>query len=158
AFVTDACSRRIVGWATRSSMTTEALSLEALEHALNTARDHAGQNVGHRLVHHSDRGSQYVAIAYTEKLAEHGIRPSVGTVGDSYDNALAEAVNGLYKAELIYSQPAWAGLAEVEFATMNWVHWWNTRRLHEHLGYRTPAEVEAEYYDHHQREAALAAV
>lgn len=79
-----------------------------------------------------------MAIAYTEKLAEHGISPSVGTVGDSYDNALAEAVNGLYKAELIYSQPAWAGLAEVEFATMNWVHWWNTRRLHEHLGNRPP--------------------
>ena len=122
-------------------MTTEALSLEALEHALNTARGGAEQ-----LLHHSDRGSQYVAVAYTERLADAGIRPSVGSVGDSYDNALAETVNGLYKTELIYSQPAWAGLTEVEFATMNWVHWWNTGRLHEGLGHRTPAEVEAEHF------------
>ncbi|GAA1369135.1 transposase InsO family protein [Brevibacterium luteolum] len=142
AFVIDAYSRRIVGWATRSSMTTEALSLEALEHALNTARGGAEQ-----LVHHSDRGSQYVAVAYTERLADAGIRPSVGSVGDSYDNALAETVNGLYKTELIYSQPAWAGLTEVEFATMNWVHWWNTGRLHEGLGHRTPAEVEAKHFE-----------
>ena len=151
AFVTDAYSRRIVGWATRSTMTTEALSLEALEHALVTAK----RQEDAQLVHHSDRGSQYVAIAYTEKLADHGIRPSVGTVGDSYDNALAEAVNGLYKTELIYSQPAWRSLTEVEFATMNWVHWWNTARLHEHLGQQTPAEVEATYYEH-QREESLA--
>ncbi|GAB3850505.1 hypothetical protein GCM10028800_21670 [Nesterenkonia populi] len=147
AFVIDAYSRRIVGWATRASMTTEALSLEALEHAVATAR--RSEEGG--LVHHSDRGGQYVAVAYTEKLADHGIRPSVGTVGDSYDNALAEAVNGLYKTELIYSQPAWRSLTEVEFATMNWVHWWNTRRLHGHLGHQTPAEVEAAYYEH-QRE------
>ncbi|WP_375544711.1 IS3 family transposase, partial [Brevibacterium luteolum] len=102
AFVIDAYSRRIAGWATRSSMTTHALSLEALEHALNTATTGIAE-----LVHHSDRGSQYVAIAYTERLITAGITPSVGTVGDSYDNALAETVNGLYKAELIYSQPAW---------------------------------------------------
>lgn len=143
AFVTDAYSRRIVGWATRSTMTTEALSLEALEHALATAK----RQEDAQLVHHSDRGSQYVAIAYTDKLADHGIRPSVGTVGDSYDNALAESVNGLYKTELIYSQPAWASLTEVEFATMNWVHWWNTARLHENLGQQTPAEVESAYYE-----------
>ena len=118
AFVTDACTRRIVGWATRSSMSTEALSLHALEHALATARREITD-----LVHHSDRGGQYLAITYTERLADAGITPSVGTVGDSYDNALAEAVNGLYKTELIYSQPSWAGMAEVEFATMNWVHW-----------------------------------
>lgn len=114
----DAYSRRITGWATRSSMTTEALSLEALEHALNTARGGTEQ-----LIHHSDRGSQYVAFAYTERLVEAGIHPSVGTVGDSYVNALAETVNGLYKTELMYSQPAWAGLTEVELAAMNWVHW-----------------------------------
>ena len=148
AFVIDAYSRRIVGWATRSSMTTEALSLEALEHALATARRQ--QNTD--LVHHSDRGGQYVAVAYTEKLADHGIRPSVGTVGDSYDNSLAETVNGLYKTELIYSQPGWRSLTEVEFATMNWVHWWNTHRLHEHLRHQTPAEVEAAYYEHQREE------
>lgn len=91
-----------------------------------------------------------MAIAYTEKLADHGIAPSVGAVGDSYDNALAETVNGLYKTELIYSQPAWRSLTEVEFATMNWVHWWNTARLHEHLGHRTPAEIETAYYEHHR--------
>lgn len=90
----------------------------------------------------------YVAVAYTERLADAGIRPSVGSVGDSYDNALAETVNGLYKTELIYSQPREsAGLTEVEFATMNWVHWWNTGRLHEGLGHRTPAEVEAEHFE-----------
>lgn len=148
AFVIDAYSRRIVGWATRSSMTTEALSLEALEHALATARRQ--KNVG--LVHHSDRGGQYVAVAYTEKLTDHGIHPSVGSIGDSYDNALAETINGLYKTELIYSQPAWRSLTEVEFATMNWVHWWNTARLHEHLGHQTPAEVEAAYYEHQREE------
>lgn len=131
AFVIDAYSRRIAGWATRSSMTT---------HALNTATTGIAE-----LVHHSDRGSQYVAIAYTERLITAGITPSVGTVGDSYDNALAETVNGLYKAEQIYSQPAWNSLTDVEFATMNWVHWWNTTRLHEALGYKTPAEVEAQH-------------
>lgn len=153
AFVIDAYSRKIVGWATRASMTTEALSLEALEHALATARRQ--QNIN--LVHHSDRGSQYVALAYTEKLADHGIRPSVGTVGDSYDNSLAETVNGLYKTELIYSQPSWRSLTEVEFATMNWVHWWNTTRLHEYLGHQTPAEIEAAYYEH-QREQTPAPI
>lgn len=141
AFVTDVFSRKIVGWATRSSMTTEALSLEALEHAINTALHQFDD-----LVHHSDRGSQYVALAYTDRLAEAGIKPSVGTVGDSYDNALAETVNGLYKTELIYSQPAWASVTDVEFATMNWVHWWNTTRIHEALGYRTPSQVEAEHF------------
>lgn len=121
-------------------MRTHALSLEALEHALNTATTGIAD-----LVHHCDRGSQYVAIAYTERLAAAGISPSVRTVGDSYDNALAQTANGLYKAELIYSQPACSSLTDVEFATMNWVHWWNTTRLHEALGYQTPAQVEARY-------------
>ena len=99
-----------------------------------------------------------MSLAYSDALIAAGVTASVGTVGDSYDNALAETVNGLYKTEIIYSKRVWPSATAVEIATLDWVHWWNTRRLHEHLGYRTPAEVEAEYYDHHWREAALAAV
>ncbi|MDC7106590.1 integrase core domain-containing protein, partial [Corynebacterium striatum] len=93
-----------------------------------------------------DRGSQYVSLKYSTALAESGIRPSVGTVGDSYDNALAETVNGLYKAELIHARGPWTSVGEVELATLRWVHWWNTKRLHEALDYATPQEVETEYY------------
>ncbi|MBS6618959.1 MAG: IS3 family transposase [Varibaculum cambriense] len=139
AFVTDAFSRKIVGWATRSTMKTEALPLEALEQAIMNAKERLSG-----LIHHSDHGSQYTSITYNDKLAHWGIKPSTGSVGDSYDNALAEAVNGLYKSELIYSQ-SWASLTEVEFATMNWVHWWNHERLHEALGYRTPNEIITSY-------------
>lgn len=130
-------------------MRTDALPLEALEHAIINAR----QNLS-SLVHHSDRGSQYVSIAYTEHLAEVGIKASVGSVGDSYDNALAEAVNGLYKAELIHARKAWPSVTEVEFETMGWVHWWNHDRVHENLGYATPAETETTYYETHTRAAA----
>lgn len=150
AFVTDVFSRKIVGWATRTTMRTEDLPLEALEHALVSAKDQALDG----LVHHSDRGSQYVSIRYSERLTEAGITGSVGTVGDSYDNALVEAVDGLYKAELIHARPAWPSVTEVEFQTMNWVAWWNTQRLHETLDYATPAEVEAAYYQ--SRDAAPA--
>ena len=96
------------------------------------------------LTQHCGHGSQYTSIAYNERLTDYGIKPSTGTVGDSYDNALAEAINGLYKAELIYSHP-WALLTEVEFATLNWVHWWNNKRLHEALGNRTPADIIGKY-------------
>lgn len=96
------------------------------------------------LVHHADHGSQYTSIAYSEKLADYGIKPSTGSVGDSYDNALAESVNGLYKAELIYSQ-SWRSCTEVEWATLNWVHWWNHERLHEPLDYCTPTEIIDKY-------------
>ncbi|MFW9164861.1 integrase core domain-containing protein, partial [Corynebacterium striatum] len=116
--------------------------MEALEHALTTA----GRIHGNQLIHHSDRGSQYVSLKYSTALAESGIRPSVGTVGDSYDNALAETVNGLYKAELIHAQGPWTSVGEVELATLRWVHWWNTKRLHEALDYATPQEIETEYY------------
>ena len=116
AFVTDVYSRKIVGWATRSSMKTEVLPLQALEQAIALARDNLAG-----LVHHCDHGSQYTSIAYNNKLTDYGIKPSTATVGDSYDNALAETVNGLYKTELIYSQ-TWETLSEVEFTTMNWVH------------------------------------
>lgn len=143
AFITDAFSRKIVGWATRSSLTTEDLPLEALELAIELAREDLTG-----LVHHSDKGCQYVSLKYGQKLLEHGICPSTGSVGDSYDNALAETVNGLYKTELIYSQ-SWQSLTEVEFATLNWVHWWNNQRLHQALNYATPAEVIAAYNQPH---------
>ena len=146
AFITDTFSRKIVGWATRSTMRTDALPLEALEHALIAAKDQAMGNLN-GLVHHSDRGSQYVSILYTEHLKDAGITASVGSAGDAYDNALAETVNGLYKAELIHARPAWPSKTEVEFETMNWVHWWNNSRLHQALEYQTPAEVEAAYYE-----------
>lgn len=141
AFVTDVYSRKIVGWATRSSMKTQTLPLEALEQAIQGAKDTLVD-----LTHHSDHGSQYTSIAYNEKLADYGIKPSTGSVGDSYDNALAEAVNGLYKTELIYSQ-TWRSCTEVEWETLNWVHWWNHERLYEALEYRTPAEI-IDMYNH----------
>lgn len=142
AFVTDVFSRKIVGWSTRASMKTETLPLEALEQAIQSAR---GNLEG--LVHHSDHGSQYVSIVYNDKLADHGIIPSTGSIGDSYDNALAETVNGLYKSELIYSR-RWESLIDVEYATMNWVYWWNNQRLHEALGYHTPEETITMYNQH----------
>lgn len=152
AFVTDVFSRKIVGWSTRSTMRTEDLPLEALEHALIAAKDQALQG----LVHHSDRGSQYVSIRYSERLEEAGITPSVGSRGDAYDNVLAETVNGLYKAELIFARPAWPSVTEVEFETLKWVHWWNHNRLHEALDYLTPTEYETNHYNTHARAKALA--
>lgn len=145
ALITDACTRRIVGWAVAATLHTESLPLQALEHALLSTD--ADLRDG-RLVHHSDRGVQYVSLAYTETLADHGVAASVGSVGDSYDNALAEAVNGLYKAEIIHARRVWPSVTAVEIATMDWVQWWNTSRLHQSLDYRTPTEVEAEYTQH----------
>lgn len=149
AFITDAFARRIVGWQVAGSLRTE-LALDALELAL-FAR-------GVRLpglIHHSDRGVQYVALRYTERLAEAAAAPSVGRRGDSYDNALAELVNALYKAELIRRR-TWSNLAEMERATADWVRWWNEVRLHEACGYRPPAEYEAAYHrlDRQPTEAA----
>lgn len=145
-------SRKIVGWSTRATLKTEDLPLEALQHALVNAKN---QDLG-GLVHHSDRGSQYVSVRYTENLADYGIAASVGSRGDSYDNALAEAVNGLYKAELIHARHAWPSVTEVEFETMKWVHWWNTTRLHQRLDYKTPTEYETVYYEHHAKALAHA--
>jgi transposase InsO family protein len=142
AFITDVYSRRIVGWAVAPTLHTQSLPLLALEHALlssGASRNESG------LIHHSDRGTQYVSLAYSDALITAGAKASVGTVGDSYDNALAETVNGLYKTELIYSKRIWESVSEVELSTMGWVHWWNTSRLHEALGFRTPAAVEATY-------------
>jgi transposase InsO family protein len=141
AFVVDTFARRIVGW--RASRTAHAsFVLDALEQALHDRRPaHRGG-----LVHHSDRGSQYVSIKYTERLAEAGIEPSVGSVGDSYDNALAETINGLYKAELIHRRGPWRPFDAVEYATLKWVDWFNNRRLLEPIGNIPPAEAEARYY------------
>jgi transposase InsO family protein len=140
AFVVDAFSRRIVGWRVSSSLRSD-LALDALEQAL-----HARPGID-QLIHHSDRGVQYVSIRYTERLAEAGIEPSVGSVGDAYDNALAETINGLYKAEVIWKNGPWRNLEEVEFATLEWVAWFNHRRLLSSIGDVPPAEFEAMYYE-----------
>jgi transposase InsO family protein len=141
AFVIDAYARRIVGW--RVSRSAHAgFVLDALEQALHDRRPLSGGG----LVHHSDRGVQYVSIKYTERLAEAGIEPSVGSVGDSYDNALAETINGLYKAEVIHRRGPWRSLEAVEYATLEWVDWFNNRRLLEPIGNIPPAEAEARYH------------
>lgn len=141
AFVIDAYARRIVGW--RVSRTAHAgFVLDALEQALHDRRPIHGGG----LVHHSDRGVQYVSIKYTERLAEAGIEPSVGSVGDSYDNALAETINGLYKAEVIHRRGPWRSFEAVEFATLEWVDWFNNRQLLEPIGNIPPAEAEERYY------------
>jgi putative transposase len=143
ALVIDAFSRFIVGWQAARSLRTD-LALDALEMAIWTRH---GELEG--LVHHSDRGGQYLAIRYTERLAEAGAVTSVGSRGDSYDNALAETIIGLYKTELIRRRGPWKGLDEVEYATLEWVDWFNHRRLLEPIGHVPPAEFEAAY---HQRE------
>ena len=141
AFVIDAFARRIVGWRV-SRTATAGFVLDALEQAL-----HARRPVEGGLVHHSDRGVQYVSITYTERLAEAGIAPSVGSVGDSYDNALAETVIGLFKTEVIRRLGPWRSLEAVEFATLAWVDWFNHRRLLEPIGFVPPAEAEAAFYN-----------
>lgn len=141
AFVIDVFARCIVGWRVSSSMHTD-FALDALEQALYDRQPQ--QTDG--LVHHSDRGSQYVSIRYTERLAEAGIEPSVGSRGDSYDNALAETINGLYKAEVIHRRGPWKTNASVELATLEWVSWFNHHRLLEPIGYIPPAEAEENYY------------
>ncbi|WP_408929302.1 IS3 family transposase [Corynebacterium marquesiae] len=148
AFVTDVYSRRIVGWALSDSMRTEALPLQALNQAIASAEETTG------LIHHSDHGSQYVSVVYNQRLAQHGIAASTGTVGDSYDNALAENVNGSYKNELIHTR-RWDDVVEVEIATFEWVSWWNETRLHQSLDYRTPVEVETEFWDQHPPQAII---
>ena len=141
AFVIDTFARRIVGW--RASRTAHAgFVLDALEQALCDRRPVRGGG----LVHHSDRGVQYVSIKYTERLKDAGVEPSVGSVGDSYDNALAETINGLYKAEVIWRRGPWRSFEQVEFATLEWVDWFNNRRLLEPIGNIPPAEAEARYY------------
>jgi len=138
AFVIDVFARRIVGWRVSRSMHTDFV-LDALEQALY-ARQPSPEEA---LIHHSDRGSQYVSIRYSERLAEAGIEPSVGSKGDSYDNVLAETINGLYKAEMIHRRAPWKTKESVELATLEWVSWFNHHRLLEPIGYIPPAEAEA---------------
>jgi len=152
AFVIDAYARRIVGW--RVSRSAHAgFVLDALEQALHDRKPISGRG----LVHHSDRGVQYVSIKYTERLAEAGLVPSVGSVGDSYDNALAETINGLYKAEVIWQRSPWRSFEAVEYATLEWVDWVNNRRLLEPIGNIPPAEAEANYYASLEQPVRLAA-
>ena len=151
AFVIDVFVRRIVGWRVSSTMQTDFV-LDALEQALHERRPDADA-----LVHHSDRGSQYLSIRYTERLAEARIQPSVGSRGDSYDNALAESINGLYKAELIHRRRPWKTRETVELATLKWVHWFNNTRLLTPIGGIPPAEAEANYWRQLASEAAQVA-
>jgi transposase InsO family protein len=141
AFVIDVFARRIVGWRVSASLRTDFV-LDALEQAIY---ERCGDGVTD-LVHHSDRGTQYLSMRYSDRLTEAGIAPSVGSRGDSYDNALAESVIGLFKTEVIQRKGPWRHLEAVEFATLEWVDWFNTRRLLEPIGYVPPAEYEEQYY------------
>ena len=152
AFVVDAFSRMIVGWRVSGSLRSD-LALDALEQALHARPDTDGD-----LVHHSDRGVQYLSIRYTERLAEAGIEPSVGSRGDSYDNALAETIIGLYKTEVIRRLGPWRSIDQVEFATLDWVHWFNNRRLLEPIGNIPPVEFEELFYRQQEEAPAREAV
>jgi putative transposase len=147
AFVSDVYSRRIVGWRTAEAMPTQ-LPLDALEMALWT-RSRAGHDTA-GVVHHSDAGSQYTAIRYANRLLDAGAVASIGTVGDSYDNAMAESVIGLYKTECVRHDGPLRGLDDLELATLSWVHWFNHHRLHSMIGHVPPIEYETEYYRHNQ--------
>lgn len=142
-------SRRIVGWRVSNSLRSD-LALDALEQALHARGGPSG------VVHHSDRGTQYTSIRYTQRLAEAGVERSVGSVGDSYDNALAGTINGLYKTEVIRRQGPWRNIQAVEFATLRWVDWFNNRRLLEPLGYVPPAEYEEAWYRSQESRAMVA--
>jgi putative transposase len=152
AFVVDAYARRILGWRVAATMAT-SMVLDSIEQAIWT-RQREGQFDLKEVVHHTDRGSQYTSIRFTERLAEAGIQPSVGAVGSSYDNALAETINGLYKTELIKPRKPWRTIEEVELATAEWIDWFNHRRLYEYCGDIPPVDLEAAYYAQHPRPAA----
>ena len=152
AFVVDAYARRILGWRVASTMAT-SMVLDAIEQAIWT-RQQEGVLDLKDVVHHTDRGSQYTSIRFSERLAEAGIQPSVGAVGSSYDNALAETINGLYKTELIKPRKPWQTIDDVELATAEWVDWFNHRRLYEYCGDIPPVELETAYYAQIRRPAA----
>ena len=152
AFVVDAYARRILGWRVAATMNT-TMVLDSIEQAIWT-RQREGIFDLKDVVHHTDRGSQYTSIRFTERLAEAGIQPSVGAVGSSYDNALAETINGLYKTELIKPRKPWRTVEEVEYATAEWVDWFNHHRLYEYCGDIPPVEMETAHYAQTQRPAA----
>ena len=151
AFVIDVFARRVIGWRVARSMQTE-LVLDALEQALWSRSEVEG------VIHHSDRGTQYLSIRYSERLTEAGVEPSVGTTGDSYDNALAETIIGLYKTEVIYHRGPWRNIDAVEYATLEWVDWFNNRRLLEPIGNIPPAEFEMAYHRQRKESAMVAAL
>jgi putative transposase len=152
AFCIDVFARMITGWGSSRSMSTD-LVLDALEMGIWQRQRAGHSNQG--LVHHSDAGSQYTSIGYTERLAEAGAKPSIGSVGDSYDNAMAESILGLFKTEVIRRRGPWRGLDDVEIATLEWVDWFNNRRLLQAIGHRPPAEHEATYYSQNQPSETL---
>ena len=151
AFAADVFARRIVGWACATTMDTRELPLQALEQAISWAASHGGTD---GLVHHSDHGARYISLVCTTRVGEFGMLPSTGTVGDSYDNAMAESADGAYKTELVWRRKPFRDLRDLELATFRWVSWWNSKRLHRSLGYRTPERTETEYYANQAAQAA----
>ena len=147
AFILDMCTRQVVGWQVSTSLHTR-LALDALDRAIWARRRHERDLSA--LIHHSDKGVQYCAVRYTQRLADAGVVASVGSTGDSYDNAAAEAFNSLFKSELIRNRGPWQGIGDLEFAVAEYLDWYNHRRLHSEIGYRPPAEYEATFYDQTQ--------
>ena len=151
AFVTGVYARRIVGWACAMTMNTQELPLQALRQAISWAASRGGTD---GLIRHGDHGTQCTGTVYATGVMEYGMLPSTGTVGDSYDNAMAESADGAYRTELVWRRRPFADLKDLELATFRWVSWWNSKRLHQSLGYRTPEAVETEYHQHQAAQAA----
>ena len=151
AFAADVYARRIVGWACAMAMNTQELPLQALEQAVSWAASHGGAD---GLIRHSGHGAQCTGTVCTTRVMGYGMLPSTGTVGDSCDNAMAESADGAYRTELVWRRTPFADLKDLELATFRWVSWWNSKRLHQSLGYRTPEAVETEYYQHQAAQAA----
>ena len=151
AFVADVYARRIVGWACAMAVNTQELPLQALEQAISWAASRGGAD---GLIHHSGHGTQYTGTVYATRVMGYGMLPSTGTVGDSYDNAMAESADGAYKTELVRRRKPFLDIDDLELATFRWVSWWNSKRLHQSLGYRTPEAVETEYHQHQAAQAA----
>ena len=151
AFAADVFARRIVGWACATTMDTRELPLQALEQAMSWAASHGGTD---GLVHHSDHGARYIGLVCTTGVGEFGMLPSAGTVGDSYGNAMAGSADGACKTELVWRRKPFQDLRDLELATFRWVSWWNSKRLHQSLGYRTPERTETEYYANQAAQAA----
>ena len=151
AFAADVYARRIVGWACAMTMNTQELPLQALEQTISWAASRGGAD---GLIRHGDHGTQCTGTVYATGVMEYGVLPSTGTVGDSCDNAMAESADGAYRTELVWRRRPFADLKDLELATFRWVSWWNSKRLHQSLGYRTPEAVETEYHQHQAAQAA----